>query len=255
MKDIEGLTAEDCRRFYRTYYAPNNATLVVAGDMDEQNALGLIQHHYGSIKRQRITPGKTTAEPRQRRERRLDLRRPTTSERFLLGYRAPGFGDPDHPALTLACEVLFGGRSSRLYRKLVREGELAVDAQGTVSPFQQPGLFEIAVTLRQGRDWRMALAVVEAEIEKLRNRPVGKRELRKVKNRVDLSFLQGLEKAEGKAERAAFYQTVLGDAGELFRRRDLYLSMGADDILHAARRYLDRRQRTSIVVTPGSESG
>ncbi len=255
MRDIEGLTAEDCRRFYRTYYAPNNAALVLVGDVEEERALGLVQHHYGSMKRQRIPSGRSTAEPRQRRERRLALRRHTTSERFLLGYRAPAFGNRDHPALTLASEVLFGGRSSRVYRKLVRERELAVEAQGTVSPFQQPGLFEIQVTLRRGRDWRKALAVVENEVDRLRERPVGRRELGKVKNRIDLSFFRGLEKADGKAERAAFYHTVLGDAGELFRRREAILDMGADDILRAARRYLDSRQRTSIVVTPGNEAG
>ena len=255
MKDIEGLTAEDCRRFYRTYYAPNNAALVVAGDLEQEEALRLIQQHYGSIARQRIVYRRAAAEPLPRRERRRILRRPTASQRFLLGYRAPAFGDRDHAALTLAGEVLFGGRSSRLYRRLIREGELAVEARGTVSPFQQPGLFEILVVLRQGRDFCRALAMVDSEIERLQRRRIEKRELDKVKNRFDLSFLQSLETAAGKAESAGFYHTVLGDAGELFRRREACLNLGADDLMGAARRYLKSRRRTAIIVIPESEAG
>jgi zinc protease len=250
MKDIEGFTAGDCRSFYRTYYAPNNATLAVAGYMDEEEALGLIQRYYGSIKRQKIPVSGAAAERRQRAERRLTLHRPATSERFLLGYRAPEFGDPTHAHLTVASEILFGGRSSRLYRRLVRKSELAVEAQGSVSPFQQPGLYEILVVLRQGRDWRRAFEVVQKEIDRLRARPVGKRELKKVKNRIDLSFLQSLETAAGKAERIAFYHTVLGDAGQLFRKREAYLNTSADDVMRAASRFLDSRYRTSVIVIP-----
>jgi zinc protease len=251
MKDIEGFTKGDCRRFYRTYYAPNNATLVVVGDISEERALALIQDHYGQLSAARLPPMRRITEAPQRAERRVRLRRPTPTERVQVGYRAPSFGDGDYVPLAIVNDLLFGGRSSRLFRRLVRGQELAVEVRGALTPFQDPGLYELWIALRQGRTGAEALSALDEELTKLKEEPVSQRELEKVKNRLDLGFLQSLETAAGKAERIGFYETVLGDAGELFRRQQAYQKVSADDIQRVAQRYLQTRGRTVISVVPG----
>jgi zinc protease len=251
MADIQGFTTGDCRRFYRTYYAPNNAILVVAGDIDEEKLLALIQNHYGTLAAAKLPKLPTVKEAAQRAERTLLITRPTPSERVQVGFRAPAFADPDYVALGMANEILFGGRSSRVFRHLVREQELAVEARGSLTPFQDPGLYEIWVALRRGRRGADALRALDAELTRLQEQPVPEAELEKVKNRSDLAFLQSLETAAGKAERIGFYETVLGDAGKLFQRRDDYLRVSARDIQRVARQYFQAHSRTVITVVPG----
>jgi len=252
MRDIQGFTTTDCRAFYRTYYAPNNATVVLVGDVDVEQALRLVQTHYGRLRPARLPRERPTTEPAQRAERRLEMRQPTPTEKLQLGFRAPPFGDYDHAVLTVANEILFGGRSSRLYRKLVSEGEIAADARASLAPFRDPGLYEVWVSLREGHTARQALTIVTQEFERLASRAVGSAELDKAKNRLELSFLQGLETAGGKAEQIGFYETVLGDPARIFGRLAEYRRVTPAEIQRVVRRVLDVRRRTTIVVLPGA---
>jgi zinc protease len=252
MEDIEGFTPEDCAQFYRTYYAPNNATLVIAGDFDEEEALALVQTHYGKIPASRLPRYKPPVEPPQRSERSLELQRPTPAAKLALGYRAPSFREKDYPALAIASEVLFGGRSSRLYSRMVRDEELATDLHGSLAPFADAGLYEIWVSLRQGRQLPDALRVIEQELGRLCKHRISEAELRKVKNRMELGFLQGMETAAGKAEQLGFFEIVYGDAAALFERLVQLRAITPDDVQRVANKYFDARRRTRIAVLPES---
>ncbi len=253
MKDIEGFTVADCEAFYRTYYAPNNATLIVVGDVEEADALALVQEHYGVIPSSRIPKLNAKPEPPQHKERTLSLERPTPAPKLALGYRAPSFRDRDYAALALASEILFGGRSSRLFSRLVRDEELVTDLHGSTAPFADPGLFEVWLSLRPGKALPAALAIVDEELERMRKHPVTAAELSKVKNRVELGFLQGLETAGGKAEQLGFFETVAGDAEVLFSRLTALRAVKAADIQRVAKRVFDPRRRTRIEVLPKAE--
>jgi zinc protease len=201
MKDIRGFSVRDCRQFYRTHYAPANATVVVAGDFDEGKALGLVQKHYGDLPRiAAAVPVVHPKEPSQRAERIIQLRAPTPSEKILLGYQAPAFRDPDTPALVVANEVLFGGRSSRLHRVLCVEEELAFSVRGSISPFVDPGLFEMWIFVHEGKRRQDALARLEEEIDELASEGPEQPELDKAINQLELSFLHSMETPGGKAE-------------------------------------------------------
>jgi zinc protease len=254
MRDIEAFNTADCRKFYATYYAPNNATLIVAGDVDEEQLLRIVQQRYGRIPSSRIPPLKAAKEPTQRAERVERLQRPTPASKVLLGYRAPSFRDPDFVTLSLASDLLFGGRSSRLHRKLVIEHELVTDVHGSVAPFAEPGLFEIWLSLRPGRQSEPALRVLERELRRLCETKVSARELQKVKNRAELGFLQGLETAAGRAEQLGFFEVVYGDAGGLLGRLHALRAVTATDIQRVARRYLQPRGRTRIEVSPSEQA-
>lgn len=252
MEDIQAFTPEDCAEFYRTYYAPNNATLVIAGDFDEEEALAAIQTHYGKIPASRLPRFVPAAEPPQRAERSLELQRPTPAAKLALGYRGPSFRENDYPALAIASEVLFGGRSSRLFSRMVRDEELATDLHGSLAPFADAGLYEIWVSLRPGRKLPDALRVIEQELARMCSKRVPEVELRKVKNRMELGFLQGMETAAGKAEQLGFFEIVYGDAEALFARLQALRGISAEDVQRVANKYFDSRRRTRIAVLPES---
>src|SRR5215471_21149579 len=121
MKDIEGFTTEDCADFYRTYYAPNNATVIVVGDYSEPALLEKLSRAYGGIGPSTLPVEDYQAEPPQTSERRREVKKPTPTEKLAVGYHAPALGDFDHLALSLLVDVLFGGRASRVHQRVVRK--------------------------------------------------------------------------------------------------------------------------------------
>ncbi|MEJ7731009.1 MAG: pitrilysin family protein [Polyangiaceae bacterium] len=250
MEDIEGFTPEDCVAFYRTYYAPNNATMVMVGDVQLQEALSLLQRHYGTMEPSTMPVEDVRPEPPQTAERRSAVTKPTPTEKVAIGYRSPAFGDHDHAPLTLLNEILFGGRSSRIYRALVKEQEVATDVRGWVGAFRDPALYDIFLTARGEHTSRELVAALDVELAKVREEPPTLAELDKVKARTELSALQGLETAAGKAEQLGFYETVLGDPSALFQRLAAYRRVDRSDLLRVARRYLLESGRTLVEVHP-----
>ena len=250
MSDIEGFSTEDCAHFYRTYYAPNNATVAVVGDFREKDLLAKIQKAYGALESAEIPVEDAKPEPPQAEERRLSVKKPTATDKLAIAYHGPAFGDVDHVPLTMLCEVLFSGRSSRGHRSLVQQEEIATELRGWVSTFRDPGLFEIYATARPGRNSAELLAALDREIDRVVTEPVTLAELEKVKAKIELALVQSLETASGKAEQIGFYNTVLGDPSGAFARLDAYRRATRSDLLRVARRYLVAQRRTLIEVHP-----
>jgi zinc protease len=248
MEDIHGFTPDDCEAFYKTYYAPNNAVVVVVGDVREADVLAKIRDAYGVIPPQAIPPEDTRPEPPQTSERRVEIKKPTASEKLLVAFRGPALGDADHPALTVMNEILTAGRASRLYQKLVVEKELVTELRGWASTFRDPGLYELSFSARSGKTAEEILACVEPELARLREEVVADAELERAKARLELGALQALETASGKAEQIGFYETVLGDPAAAFRRLEAYRRTTAGEVRTAARRYLVDSARTIVVV-------
>ncbi len=252
MGDIRGLTVRDCQRFYRTHYSPTNATLVIAGDFDEKKALRLVQKHYGHLAGTRTPePSARTKEPAQRRERRVELVAPTPTEKLLLGYHAPAYTDADTPALSVASEILFGGRSSRLHRRFCLDEEIALSVRGSIAPFVEPGLFEIWIFVREGKRRQDALALLDGELARLGDEGPTGLELDKAISQLELSFLHGLETAGGKAEQIGFHEIVAGDGAAVFDRIAAYREVGVEDVKRVAKKYLRPSRRTRVEIVPG----
>lgn len=250
MSDIEGFTPDDCVAFYKTFYAPNNATLVVVGDVREQDVLQKIRDAYGAIPASTIPEEDTSPEPPQLESRVVVMEKPTASEKILLGFHGPALGDTDHPALSILNEVLFGGRASRMYRDLVTKNELCTELRGWVSTFRDPGLYEMYFTARPGITTEAVLERVDAALREVRAEVIAEDELVRAKARLELGLVQSLETMSGKAEQIGFYNTVLGDPAAAFRRLEAYRRVTAGEIRTAARRYLTLDARTMIRVVP-----
>ncbi|MBM4363018.1 MAG: insulinase family protein, partial [Deltaproteobacteria bacterium] len=250
MADIEGFTTDDCRAFYDTYYAPNNATIVVSGDVTAERALTLVARAYGGIPPAALPVEDVHPEPPQLEERRLELTKPAATEKLVVGYHSPALGDVDHAPLSLLVDVLTGGRASRLHRRLVRELEIAVDVTASVGPFRDPGLLEISISARAGKTAAELLAVLDEELDRVRREPPTDAEFERARSRGELALLAGLETAEGKASTIGFWDVVVGRPAGALERLETDRRLGAGDLLRVARRYLRREARTVLLVRP-----
>jgi zinc protease len=254
MEDIRGFTVRDCLDFYRRYYAPGNATVVIAGDFEERKALGLVQRYYGDMAGAPAAKRRSRSkEPLQRAERIVLLPAPTPSEKLLIGYHAPPFLDSDTPALVVANEVLFGGRSSRVHRRLCLDEEVALSVRGAISPFIDPGLFEMWIFVREGKRRSDALGLLDGEISALGSDGPTRLELEKAVNQIELSFLHSMETPGGKAEQIGFYETVAKNGAAVFERLAAYRDVTASDVRRVVAKYLRPSGRTRVeVVQKGS---
>lgn len=255
MPDIQGFTTADCEAFYKTYYAPNNVTVVAVGDFTEEGALRILQDHYGALPPAQIPERKLPAEPVQAAEKRLTVKKPTTTEKVMLGYKGPSLSDPDHVPLTVLNEILFGGRGARIHKALVQKKELVTELRGWVSTFADPGLYEMYLAGRGTHTAAELEAALEHELDLVRKHGVTDDEIERAKSRLELSFLQGLETANGKAEQIGFYDTMLSDAGAGFSRLAAYRSVTNADVKAVANKYLVAAHRTTVVVQPDGSAG
>ncbi len=233
-RDIRRFDAARCERFYRRHYAPDRASVVVAGDVDPKRVAARVARAYGAIPASRTARAPFRA-PRALRtiERTLTLR--TSAQRLGLGFRAPRFADPDYAIAVILSSVLTGGRSARLHRELVRDAELAVDVRASTTPFEHQGLFELWVSAREGVSMTRLRPRVERAIRRLQRELVPEAELDKVKNRLELGFLEGIETIPGKAEQIGFGRLVAGDPAHAFERLEAYRRARPEDLRRVAR--------------------
>lgn len=254
MRDIEGYTLADCREFYRTFYAPNNATLVAVGELEEATLLGLLQEGYGSLpSSRRSRKPQAPSESEQTRARRKQVSLPTVTEKLSIGLRAPRLSDPRWVALSVLNDVLFGGRSSRLVKELVLEDEIATSCWGFVTPFADPGLYEIWVSLREDRTAEEAERRVWAAFERVRREGVGEDELAKSRHQLELAAIGAMETAGGKAEQIGFDDTVVGDPVASFARLERYRTITEDEVRAAADAILQKKRSTTVLVRRGGQ--
>ncbi len=253
MRDIEAISIDDCRAFYRTYYAPNNATVVLVGDVDEEAALALIAEQYGKIPSSQIPPDRAPAEPEQTSERRLSWPKPVTADKLRIGYKAPAIGQTDYAILEVASEILFGGNSSRLHRRLVVDTEIAASTHASTAPFRDPGLYEIAVGMQRGHRAAEAETMVYDELAKLAGGALEPHELDTAKTRLLTHFWRELRPQAGKAEALGHYETTVGDYRKLFAVADGYSAVTAAEVARAVKTYLRPERRTVAVATPSEK--
>jgi zinc protease len=253
MEDILSFTPEDCEAFYGTYYAPNNATLVVVGDFEWTSLLGDVQRLYGPMPPSDIPVEDVRPEPPQLAERRVEIEKPTATEKLALAWKAPALGDADHAPLSVLCEILFGGAPSRVHRALVRRAEIALDVRAWLGTFRDPSLIDAFVVAREGVTCEQLLEALDAIVDDVRREPPAASELARAQARLELEGLQGLESAAGKAESIGFNDVVLGDPGAVFTRLEAIRRVTRSDLLRVARRWLLPQYRTMVLVRAGGE--
>jgi zinc protease len=188
--DLKRITPEEIRAFYRTYYVPNNALLVVVGDFKTADALTKVNATFGPIPRAAEPPPVLAVEPSQNGERRVTVQKPAELPIVYLGYPVPNQKSADAAPLELLSVILAGGRSSRLYRDLVHERQLALEAGGDYSYFSfDPNLFWFWATPLPGQTAETLEKELLGHMERLKKEPVSELELRRAKNQIEASFV------------------------------------------------------------------
>ncbi len=254
LDDIRALTRDEIRNFYATHYVPNNATIVVVGAVDTAQLLELVARHYGELDPATLPQTAIAAEPEQVAPRCINLARPVTADRLVVGYKAPAQSHPDWIALEFLSSVLSGGPSARLNRELIVERQLATAVTSHLMPFRDPSLLQIAVNLRRGCSAASAEAVIDEIFADLASRPLDPGELAKVRNCVETEFWSELISCDGKAEAFGHFETTLGDLRQLFTIASGLDQIGAEAVMNAARTYCDARRRTTVVAEPEGDA-
>jgi len=253
MQDVENLTREDLRRHYQTYYAPNNAFIVVAGDFSTQEILAKIKTAFGKIPRGPVAPKVKIEEPPQSGERRVILKKEAELPFLLIYYHVPNLHSPDSFALDLLTVVLAGGRSSRLYQDLVYNRQIARSVDSDYDGLSvDPSVFSVTAQVMPEKDPLEVERAIYDLLERVKSEPVGEKELEKAKNQVEASFVFGQDSIFGQAMRIGQYESVAG-----WRLLDSYLAgirkVTAADILKVAKQYLDTDRRTVGTLIPVKE--
>ncbi len=248
--DIEGWTLADLQHFFKTYYAPNNCTFVVAGDVDAGEVFALARKFLAPIPRQAPPPVVRTVEPVQPGEKRVTVERRAQTPLLQLAYKAPKADDPRNLTLGLLSTILAQGDASRLHRLLVEEKKLAVSVDTYLQEGFDPGLFWVFVTLPEGGNPDIVEAVIDAEFAKLVSEGVSDAELARARNLTDVAYFQQLATIDGKARLLGEFEVMHGDYRKLFDLPGAIARVTREDIRAAAKELLDARHRTVGVLMP-----
>jgi zinc protease len=249
MSDIESYTVADLRDWYDRWYVPNNATLVVVGDVEPDAVHRMARRYFGSIKPRDLPRIKPREETRQRGERRITVRAPARVPAVLMGYKVPVLATAEEDweayALLVAAGVLDGGQSARLARGLVRERELAAGAGAGYSAFSRlDTLFMLSASPSQGTTLAELEAALIEVLERLKSEPVSEAELERVKAQVVAREVYRLDSVEGQAMQIGTLEKVGLGWRTLEEITERVRAVSADQVLAVAQKYFNEDRRT-----------
>jgi predicted Zn-dependent peptidase len=244
--EVAQITATEAMDFHKKYYVGSNIVVVVVGDVKASEAMPMLEKYFSRIPAGPKPEEMTTVEPKQFAEKTVAIRE-QTQPFYLEGYHRPDYRDPDNAVYDAISDIMSNGRVSRLYRSLVRDQQIAAEAEG-FSPFpgdKYPGLFAVyAVPLPGHTPAEMGVAI-HKEIDKLKTADVTDDELAMYKTRARADLLRGLADNQGLANSLAQYQTRFGDWRELFRQLDRVDKVSKADIRRVANNLFVPSNRTS----------
>jgi predicted Zn-dependent peptidase len=245
MSDLNTFSATDALQFFHQYYIPSNMVVAVVGDVKAAETIPVIEKYFGRIPSHEKPAERITDEPPQNAERRVILR-DKSQPIYLEGYHRPDYRSPDDVVYDAIADLMSSGRTSRMYRALVRDKKIASDAEGfTDFPgVKYPHLFAFfAVPLPRHKPQEMGEAI-HAELDRLRNEDISDEELKMIKTRAKASVLRGLDSNEGLASQLATYQARFGDWRELFRWVDRIDKVSKADIRRVSNQIFVEGNRT-----------
>lgn len=254
-EDLDAATLSDVQGFFRTYYVPNNATLVVAGDIDKAKAKELVAKYFGPIARGATPPVKTAPTPvTLAGEKRLKLEANVELSRLLIAWPTPQALHKDDLTLDVLGEVLEKGKTSRLYKRLVHELQLAQSVSAGENSGQLWSSFLVTVTLQKGKSVDEALREVDAEIDKLRKAPPEPAELERAKTGLISNHVFDSERVSTRADRFNFFNQYTGDPGYLPKVIQAYGAITPKDLTDAVNKWLPKDRRVVMTFTPNPKA-
>lgn len=253
--DIGRLTVEDARAFYRTYYNPANAFIVVVGDATMEDLLPRLEKTFGSIPKETVPEAFHYEDPPQAGERRIEVARPAQLATIILAYHVPNVRSADSYVLEVISSILGAAKSSRLYERLITEGKMAVEADADYSHLSfDPGLFYLSATVMPDKTAEEVEAAMVAELERLKNEPLGAEELQKAKNQLEAGFVFQRDSLFYQGMMLARYE-IASSWKELADYVPSIRKVTAEDIQRVARLYFTPRNLTAGTLVPVAGEG
>jgi zinc protease len=255
MADLRHITLAEAKAYFQTYYAPNNAVIVLSGDVDPAAAHALVLRLFGPIPSHAPPPPVDAEEPEQDGERVIAVRKPAELPAVMIGYRGVTVLDPDRPALDVAARILGAGESSRLSLDLVRTHEVATSASADLRWGIDRDLFLVYAQAKPGKTADEMTRRIDDGIAALARGPVTPEELARAKRLLRMELVKGLKTANGKANQLGFFEVVLGDYRKLFDLEAGWDAVTAADVQRVTSTYLVPAKRTRVVLEPTGEAG
>ena len=249
MSDLGNYSREEATAFFKKYYAPNNLCLAVVGDVKAKDVIKYAKKYFGDLPKGDPVELIHTVEPEQLGERRVVVEDPAQPF-WLVGYHVPNSQHADKPALDALVDYLGNGRTSLLYKKLVKETKKAVDI-GALTGFpgnKYPGMAAVYAINAKDASNAEVEELVLGEIEKLKEAPLPEEEMEKIRARAKSNFIDQFESRINMAIQLSSYEMIHGDWRELFRELDRINSVTGDDIQRVAKKYFTRKNRTVAVI-------
>ena len=240
MADLESASVDDVLDFFHTYYVPANATMVLVGDFDTTQALQLVNQYLGRVpKAQKEVPRDIPKEPPQTQEKRVTLQQPWPLPAVVVAYHITYDGNPDSYPLHIAAKVLSDGQSSRIYKKLVYEKQIAVAAFGNANLIEDPNLFYAVAIVQQGHT-----------PEEASTAPISTRELQRSKNQFARDYILGRESNQQKASTLAHAVVIHHDIKTADGEFDIFQNISVADVQRVARTYFRPENRIVLTLMP-----
>ena len=253
LEHLDAATLDEFIEFYKTFYVPNNAVLVVAGDIDIKKTKELVTKYYAEIPRgTREIPRPDVVEPVRTEEVRDVVYDNIQLPAVIHAYPMPAQGTEDYYAMNMLTQILSTGRSSRMYKELVDNKELALQAAAIPLGLEDPGLFISFAISNFGADIEELEKSMDAEIAKVRNELVSDREFQKITNQVENNFVSGNSRVAGIAESLADYYLYFGNTDLINTEIERYQKVTKEDLKRVANKYLNKEARVALTYLPKS---
>ncbi len=253
MEDLEAASIDDVRDFYQTYYVPENATVVIVGDFDTAQAKQLMTQYFGRVpKAARPVPRDIPKEPPQTAERSFTVQAPWPLPAVVVAHHITYDGHADSYPLHVASKVLSDGQSSRIYRKLVYEKQLAVAAFGGANLIEDPNLFYAVAIVQPGHTPEETAAALIAELDRLKTEPISEHELQRTKNQFARDYILARESNQQKALQLGHAAVLHHDITTADGEFDIFQGITAADVQRVARTYFTAQNRMVLTIMPSS---
>ena len=247
-KDIAAYTLEDLRTWYKTYYSPNNATLVLSGDFSESKAKQKIEKYFGALESKDIPKEVIIKEPEQTKTRFRSVESDGESSYVAMGFKIGSSGTKEHLALDVLVDLLGTGESSRLYTKLVREKKLSPHISVGTMGLLQENLFYIFYQLSDKSKEQEIKTVIKEEIEKILTQPISDRELGKIKNMQMSRLVSQLKSNKSKVRALSDYEILYKDYTKIYSDIDDTSDLSSDYIQQVGKKYLDFEKMSYVTL-------
>jgi len=251
MEDLNAASVDDVAAFFKMYYAPNNAVLVLVGDFNAADAVAKVRSNFEMIARQPDPPVVDMTEPTQKAERRANVEDVLArAPRIDIAFKAVPGNSADFYALQVLATALHGGQSSRLFQKLVKEKEMLTNVGGFMDEKRGVGAFYTNATLRPNVKTEDVEAAIYAEIEQLKKEPIADWELQKAKNTTRRNFINNLTSSIARAITIGQYTVYYNEPNLINTRLDKVAAVTKEDVQRVANKYLVDSNRTVVVTMP-----